>query len=261
MSEMILSRLERDLKPVDIIQAKKRALERLRNHSFGIATAGDVLPSDVETLEIGERKIFWWKSGAVLIDQIPNENKPRKPLLGWEFIDAKPTQQDFYSLNTYITPRLQELGIPLLPGITFNPAKKNDKAMAESFNTLMCGTLEVFLKDPGPSFIENHHFIQTIPYDTTVIMQMYRLDPFQSASERGRAPQIASSSFLREFMLAMRQLRTAGYTTILGEPTDQRRERVYQAMGMSVIRDQNNKKFTFLDLLSWNRLKRYPMKD
>lgn len=143
----------------------------------------------------------------------------------------------------YTTPRLSERSFPLFDNITVG------EALPGRPDSFIIGSLKLFVTPVTPEqFLEQAQFIHgNSNWDSTYMITMSRVTD-QPMDTLARNPNIAASSFLREFKLGLKQLGLAGITTVVGQPSDNRRAHIYEHMGMELVHDPMGYAFTVLEL-------------
>lgn len=240
--------LELDPKPIDLLETKRSVLNQLRGQDWQMPSSEHSAKLDYNVLKIACTNLV--ADDSELFAQWLTRVQQ---LAGWRLINTNHGSR--FSVAHFLTPRLGELTKPL-PGVTITP--KIDAA--GDFVTI--GTLVLKVTPLTPIEYVKSSWMDSYDYQRAASVTMERnTDQEQNTdplSDLRRNPKVAENNFLAEFMLGMRQLCAAGYTTVFGQPTDWRRVRVYQALGMDIVNASENDTRSVLDLRTWKRIQRYP---
>lgn len=245
--ERLQTRLERDPAPIDLLATKHRLLNEWEGVEYGTS------PLRYNRELLAPARIVRRDSHG---DPATSSDDVQQ-LAGWRYVAT--TNSGERILDTFLTPRLGQLVKPFPGAEIYSGDNRSD--------FIDVGTLCIKVDPFIPELLVDSPWMQEYDCERSAVISMERFGvrnlsnvgrPGFIMPEIGRHPKVAKTSFLREFMLGMRQLRAAGYTTIFGFPTDTRRARAYQSLGMTLKGAQRKRAFV-VDLRTWPRLQRYPV--
>lgn len=245
-------------KPIDLVAAKRAALEQLQGTAWKIdhrriisGISGTPIDDQENYLYSDFRRISHFSIG----DKAKADIEAYFP--SYSYIGTTTQQENSWNnADHFLSSRLENINYPTVPGVV----TKFD--VFGIMFTMTIGTLQFTIRTTNPYLLSEHdYFRRTGNAETICTMIMRRTEPvdathkhaFNQVSDQARNPKLARASFLREFTAGMQQLRLMGFKTAFGQPTDERRLKVYQSMGMETFKE-GDKTYTQLNLEDWPRL-------
>lgn len=203
----------------DKSDARKRVFQKLQHDYLKIGTVDELknIPKDWTVYSIDGGKITAADPKKIILNYAPSEDTSYEKI-GWKKIG---TMYDGYS-KVLAAPCETELDFQRIPGVEIHQTADD---VWFQISTLTVDILPHITDD-------------VVERDTTAEINIARSQvPGNKANLTKEHfhttnPDIASTSLVSELKLMLQQLKSMGYTKISAVPSDERRNRVYQRMGM-----------------------------
>lgn len=245
-------RFERRVQPVDTTLRKQEALDRLQGTAWYETDSTHAAHDDYVTVLMDSGKPLCFDPKRITADQLRTfpaqqtgawcwpQAEVAKYLPSWRGVGRLHGRQE---TQLYLNPRLTTLEYKTLPEVTI---REHDVSAA---TIIQIGSLELFVDMIRPSELADFRsFIpKDLDWDNTCHLAMKR-DTVKSMDSSEHHPEVAQPTFLREFKLGLEQLRRLGVSAAIGRPSDGRRARIYEAMGMQLVWNEVGDDFTLIRL-------------